>query len=419
MTPTSGRALTWYVLTVLLPALLAVSLTARQWSNASDAVVFDRHLRGAQTATEVLWQEMGAEQRALAARAPTVSVTPPYPPAIRAAEDGDTISALASSDESLELSVIFFDSAGALRMTREPFHPRVLTVLPSVIGLSISVYLRGRRAVSVDPPFGPLELSPDLLEELGRDVGGVEIRVAEGLGVLRPFRPTRGAPPDVVVLAGDSVAHEAPLSLPTLMAVLGIVLLLSLAAMWTIKRGQSEHGDDRSSLAQSGLIAFIPVLAGIVILATLDRSYRQLVTDSARDEMLRVVAFANEMDFATSPRNVEIATGYEAAYLAPDGAITSSVEDVELSGRLRDVRLPPPNFTSSGAIETSGAPVLYVAGRVPAGGALVILGPDVARRAASLRPVMLVAALGMALPALVYLFLLSGERPRTPPKAVP
>jgi hypothetical protein len=403
MTRGTSKALSLYVLTVLMPVVAAVTLTSMRWSDASDAIAFAHHRRGVQAATEVLVQEMGAAQRDLAARAPVVDLERPLPTAIRAAEAGDTISGLASSEESLELSVVFVDSAGALHMIREPFRPRVLNVLPSVMDLSISLYLRGRRAVSVEPPFGPAELDAPTLAELSRNEDGVEIRVQEGHGALRALGPVTGQPPGVVVLAGDLLPHGQPLSLVSVLAVLSIVLLLSLSANWTVGKDRGEA--DSPSIAQSGLVTFIPVLAGIVALGALDRSYRQLVTDSAREEMLRFVGFVNEMGLGGGPVDVRIVTGFETAFLGVDGSIETSLEEGELVRSLRRVQRPPPNFTSAGVLEReSGAPVLYVAGRVPTGGVLVLLGLEVAETASALRFMMILAAMAMAVPALGYLF---------------
>ena len=92
-----------YSSAVLLP--VAIGVVAGLWVTASafERLQNEADLRVAASATDLILQEMGAARAALLDQAEAVQPTRPYAPPVEAALRGDTVLALSSSDESLEL----------------------------------------------------------------------------------------------------------------------------------------------------------------------------------------------------------------------------------------------------------------------------------------------------------------------------
>ena len=160
--PSSLGPLTRYASAVLAP--VAAGVLGGLWLSASSLDRFQEaaDARIAASATDLIWQEMGHAREALIERAEAVEATPPYSPAVEAALRGDTVVALGSSDQSLELTVVYGDGP-LVRIATAPFQPAVLEILPSISRYRLALYLRGKRAVTTNPAFRPPQLHPNAL----------------------------------------------------------------------------------------------------------------------------------------------------------------------------------------------------------------------------------------------------------------
>ena len=192
--------LTRYSGAVLMP--VAIGVVAALWvtGSAFERLQNSADLRVAASATDLILQEMGAARDALLDGAEAVQPTAPYPPAVEAALRGDTVLALGSSEESLELTVAYGEGP-LVRIATGPFRPTVLEVLPSITGYRLALYLRGTRTVTTEPPFSPDVLHPEVLLALARQADGMVLESGEVTGALRAFQAIPGRPSDVAVLA--------------------------------------------------------------------------------------------------------------------------------------------------------------------------------------------------------------------------
>ena len=96
----------------------------------------------------------------------------PYPPAVEAALRGDTVLALGSSAESLELPLVYGDGP-LVQIATGPFRPTVLESLPSIAGYRLALY-------------------PEVLVALDRSPDGVVFDAEGTTGTLRAFQGARG-----------------------------------------------------------------------------------------------------------------------------------------------------------------------------------------------------------------------------------
>jgi hypothetical protein len=413
VTPASRRALTSYLGLVVAPVLLAVSLGSWQWLQHSNTLLFERYERAVHGSAYLLTQALGRSQREFSTRAPVVEVQPPYAPAVVKALAGDTVAGLASTTTSLELTVVLSDSAGAIRMIREPFRPPFLEVVPSRTMLGISIYLRGKRSATTDPPVGPTSLSESTLGALATAQGGVRFDDGSARGVYGVVRARPETAPELVLLVGEASPEAAEGWLLTLLPMFAIVLFLALTAAWTMAR-QGSPGRRSTSFAQTALVALIPVLAGAAILLAFDQGFNTEAHENSTDELSRATLLVRQLELPLSPDLIKRATGFEVAVIGPEGVERTTVEDAELIDALSALRLPPPSWMSFGIAATSGGPASYEIVRVGSDRGLVLLRTDLDELTTSLREALLWISAIMFVPALLFLALASARRPASP-----
>jgi hypothetical protein len=114
-----------------------------------------------------------------------------------------------------------------------------------------------------------------------------------------------------------------------------------------------------------------------------------------------------------SPALIKRATGFEVATIDPEGMEGTTVVNDELIGELSLLKLPPPNWMSSGVVTTTSGPALYEIVRVGTDRGLVLIRTDLSERMAALRRSLLWTSAIMILPAILFLAIGGLQRPPT------
>lgn len=407
--------LTRYAFAVLAP--VAAGVLGGLWFSASALDRFQEaaDARIAAAATDLIWQEMGRAREALLEEAEAVEATPPYGPAVEAALRGDTVVALGSSDQGLELTVVYGDGP-LVRIATTAFQPTVLETLPSISRYRLALYLRGKRTMTTNPAFSPLQLDPKLHMALSRRPEGMPFSLNGSSAAIRPFQPVPGHRPEVVVVAAPEEQLEQRTARTTApVTVLVVVLLLSAFAAWTIYRPPPEEPalrGERSSL-QWPMVVLIPVIAGIAILLAFNLGFRRATTGGLRDQLNRAVVLTRQIDVTESVSAAQTATRFDVARVRAGAVEAATTDDDAVLEALRTLRPPPPGWTSSGVLDLKGGLRLYAAARTPSGAALVLIGPDLLGRFHAVRIRLGLWALLVIVPPVLFLWL--SQRPPLEP----
>ena len=391
---------------VLVPVAIGVLTGLWVTASAFERLQREADLRIAASATDLIQQEMGTARDALLEEAEAVQPTRHCAPAVEAALRGDTVLALGSSEESLELTVAYGEGP-LVRVATGPFRPTVLELLPSIAGYRLALYLRGRGTV---PTFSPEVLHPEVLLALARQAEGMALEL-DGVAVaLRAFQTIPGRPSDVAVLAAaedDTSIEAAGMTAPV--TVLMVILLLSGFAAWTTynprRPSVSVAEPVEQSTLQWSLVVLVPVIAGVAIVLSLDRDYRQSAAASMQDQLNRAIILVKQVDRISSVSAARAITGFDAARLRASEVEAATRDDVELISALEELRPPPPSFTSSGVTDVDGDTRFYSAARTPGGATLVLIGPTMTRRLRDVRRSLGLGGLLILLPPLLFLWL--------------
>ncbi len=394
---------------VLVPVTIGVLAGLWMTHSAFEQLRFEADARVAASATDLILREMGVTTDALLDASELVEPTRPYPPAVEAALRGDTVLALGSSAESLELTLVYGEGS-AVRISTGPFRPRVLELWPGIAGYRLALYLRGKRTVTTEPAFSPEVLHPETLLALGREPEGMVLAVGTGKGMLRAFQAVPGRPSEVAVLvAADQDTAVGGVGTSAPLTVLFVVLLLSAAAAWLTLHPRQPvvpgSGDLEQSPLQWALITLVPLLAGVAILLSLDRDYRQTATLSLRDQMSRAIVLVKQVDRMGSVRDAQAITGFDAALLGGGTIETATRDDIDLRSALGELRPPPRNFTSSGIVGANHESRFNSAARTPDGATLILMGPRISQKLGALRTKLGLVGILVLLPPLLFLWL--------------
>ena len=400
---------------VLLPVTIGVLTGLWITSFAFKQLQHETDFRIAASATDLILQEMGAARDALLDEAVAVQPTPPYPAPVEAALRGDTVVAMGSSEESLELTVAYGDGT-TVRIATGPFRPTVLELLPSIAGYRLALYLRGTRTVTTEPPFSPEVLHPEVLLALARQADGMVLEADGATGALRAFQAVPGRPSDVAVLAiatEDTRIAAGGTTAPVTGLI--VVVLLSGFAAWTTLHPrhppESGAGPAERSTLQWSLVVLVPVLAGLAILLSLDRDFRRGATTNMRDQLSRAIILVEQVDRIGSASAARAITGFDAARLREGEVEVTTRDEPDLIDALGELRPPPPNFTSSGTLTVADGTRFYSAARTPNGATLALIGPTMEAGLGRVRLRLGLAGLLVLLPPLLFLGLT--EHPRS------
>ena len=409
------KTLVRYSGAVLLPVTLGVLAGLWVTDAAFERLRSETDARVAASATDLILREMGDATDALLGQAEAVQPTQPYPPAVEAALRGDTVLALGSSAESLELTLVYGDGP-LVRIATGPFRPTVMELLPSIAGYRLALYLRGTRTVTTEPAFSPEVLHPEVLLALARSPDGMAFGTDDVTGTLRAFQAVAGRPTEVAVFAAAGADAAIPHgSASAAVTVLIVVLLLSGFAAWIThnpRRPMAEGvGAVEHSPLQWALVVLMPVLAGAAILLSLDRDYRQSATLTMRDQLSRAAILIRQVDRTGSVSGARAATGFDVARLQNGRVEAATRDEADLIEALTGLRPPPPNFTSSGVISVDDGSRFYSAVRTSDGATLILISTSTDEEFRSVRRRMGLAGLLILLPPLLFLWLV--DHPET------
>lgn len=399
------RTLLTFFLAVLFPVMLgvAVSVLFSKQAQAGIQIRSDRLMSRA--GSYFLARELDAAKASLAPRAEASSVPNPPTPAVLRALSGDTAMAIAAANDELRITVLLSDS-GVVRGAAGRLPNEFVDAFQSVTNYGLSVYFGGNRVLSAQPHLGPSVLPEDVLAELGRGVESVTTSIQSGPAVATRFGGASGAVDGLVLVVGKTESRDAqtPLALP--LGALAMILLLSLAAVWSVQgRASEDDGAHQPPLMQSVLVAFVPVLAGVALLTSLDQGFRNTVEQAVRGDLARASALLR-ISGEDASTEAAWALGFDAELIDRGVVLASTIDDPESRDRVAAIRPPPPTFSATGRVELAGVEHSYMATRTSRGGIMVLLAQGPHAHAAELRFRLVAAGLLMAIPPLLYLGLL-------------
>lgn len=409
MTTVSRNVLT-FVVVVLFPVVVGAGVGALFLEQAEAGVQIRSDVRMARAASLFLSRELMVARDSLAPRAEPAEAPDPPTPALRQAQAGDTVLAIAAEEHGLRVTVLFVDSTG-LRAAAGRIPADFVTAFESVTTYGLSIYLHDRRVASGGPPLGPERLPPGLVEESRRTGDPVQMAAEQGPAILVRLAGQAGSGNELAVLVGETEPQDAGSPLLPTLPVLAMVLLLSLAAAWSVE-ARAEHGSERPSpaLVQSVLVALLPVLAGAALLAALGQHHARHVERAVMSDLARASAL---LKVSGQGASIEAARdlGFDAALLAGGSVSASTLVDEVARANVARIAPPPPTFSATGRLNGEGGPLAYIASRARNGTVLVLLARAPEEEAAAFRIRLLAPGLLMVGPALLYLAFLALSGP--------
>ncbi|GMR12058.1 MAG: hypothetical protein BMS9Abin29_0245 [Gemmatimonadota bacterium] len=399
------RTLLTFFMAVLFPVILGIAVSVLFLEQAQAGLRNRSDLRMSRAGSYFLARELEAAKDSLAPRAEVSSIPSPPTPAVLRALAGDTVMAIAEAEDGLRVTVLLSDS-GVVRGAATRLSDDFVEAFQSVTNYGLSVYFGGNRVLSQQPHMGPTALPDEVLAELGRGVESVATSVESGTAIVTRFGGEIGAADGLVLVVGQTESRGLEASLAPLLAVLAMILLLSLAAAWSVQSRASERGvGHRPPLMQSVLVAFIPVLAGVALLTSLDNGFGNTAGQAVRGDLARASALLRVSGEGSSMEAAR-SLGFDAELIDRGVVLASTIEDPESRNRLAAIRPPPPTFSSTGSIELAGVEHSYMATRARRGSVMVLLARGPEAQAGEVRFRLIAAGLLMAIPPLLYLGLL-------------
>lgn len=412
------RALRLFLLLVVLPMGLAASAGSVLVARSSESALLDSQARMGGAAARMFRLDMAELAQDLARDAQPISNPDLESPAVQAALRGDTVAALGSAGETLQLTVVIADQiepprtgrplgSARIRAGATPFHPSFLRTLEGNTGYRSAIYFRGKRTAVSRDGFGPEALSESQLARLGSE-GGAPIRWLEGEGVLVPVTEDPGAAATVAVLVAPSGTSQIRWRSRTLIATqVGTLIVVLLVGWLLLGRGPCEGRGVRPPV-RAGMIASL-VLALILLgwlwtlLARMESMTREDVQELTSRELVRALSVARADPARFSVTFTNEAWGFDATRVRDGRVEASSIEpDAEADGLLL-LPTPPPSFPISGEVSLRDEDHLYAGAGLPEGGVLFLTLPTSGDTLGRLRLLLLVLGLAGVLPVWLYL----------------
>ena len=399
------KTLLTFLMAVLFPVMLGIAVSILFLEQAQAGLQIHSDLRMSRAGAYFLAHELQAAKDSLVPMAEEFSIPDPPTPAAQRALSGDTVMAVAAMEDGLRVTILLSDGAvvrgAAGRLTND-----FVDAFQSVTNYGLSVYLEGDRVLAGKSPMGPRALPDQVIAELGQGVESVATSVQSGPAIVTRFGGAAGTGDGLELMVGQTESRLIHTSLAPPLGVLAMILLLSLAAAWSVQSHASEGGvGHRPPLMQSVLVALIPVLAGIALLSSLDQGFRNIVGQAVRGDLARASALLRVSGEGASMEAART-LGFDAELIDRGVVLASTIADQESRERLAAIRPPPPTFSTTGSVELTGVDYRYMATRPPGGGVMVLLTRGPEAQAAEFRFRLIAAGILMAIPSLLYLLLL-------------
>ena len=411
------RALRLFLLLVVLPLGLVASVGSVLVARSTESAVLDARARMGGAAARMFRQDMAELAQALARDAQPIANPDLESPAIQAALRGDTVAALGSAGETLQLTVIIADEiepprtgrplgSARIRGDAMPFQPSFLQTLEGNTGYRSAIYFRGKRTAVSRDGFGPETLSESQLARLGSEPGGTSIRWGESEGVLVPVTGAQEAAATVAVLVAPSGTAEIRWGSRALIATQAATLIVVLLVGWLILgRGPCEAVSawppPRGGVITSGILALILLGWVWTLLARMESTTREDVQELTSRELVRALSVAKADPARFSVTFVSEAWGFDATRVR-DGQVEASSMETEADGLLL-LPTPPPSFPISGEVSLGQEDHLYAGAELPDGSVLFVTLPTPGQALDSLRFLLLVLGLAGVVPVSLYL----------------
>ena len=400
-----SKPLLMYVTVVLFPVMLGTTVAVLFLEQAEAGVRIRSDVRMSRAGSYFLSRELVAARDSLTPRAVASSVPNPPTPAARRALSGDTVLAVAASENELRVTVLLADATG-LRAASGRIPGDFVAAFQSVTSYGLSVYLGDNRVLSGTPPLGPRRLPEEIVRRLRQDLEPLAMDAESGPAILTRVAGAGAPQEELSILVGETERPPSRSPVVPTLAVLAMVLLLSLAAAWSVQARAAEvRAPSHPPLMQSVLVALLPVLAGSALLAALGQGYDEYVERAVRSDLARASAL---LRVSGQGGSVEAARdlGFDAGLIDRGALVASTIEDVATRDRVAAIRPPPPTFSTTGSVPTDEGAFTYLASRAPLGGVLVLLARGPEADVGGFRIRLLTAGLLMGIPALLYLGLL-------------
>lgn len=412
------RSLRLFLLLVVLPMGFAASAGSVLVARSSESALLDSQARMGGAAARMFRLDMAELAQTLARDAQPITNLDLESPAAQAALRGDTVAALGSTGETLQLTVVIADQieparagrplgSARIRARAMPFHPSFLRTLEGNTGYRSAIYLRGKRTAVSRDGFGPESLSESQLARLGSE-GGAPIRWLEGEGVLVPVTEDPGTAATVAVLVAPSGAAELRWRSRALITAQAGTLIVAILVGWLLLgRGPCEERGvwppTRAGMIASLVLALILLGWLWSLLALMESMTREDMQELTSRELVRALSVARADPARFSVTFTNEAWGFDATRVRDGRVVASSIEPEAEADGLLLLPTPPPSFPISGEVSLREEDHLYAGAGLPDGGVLFLTLPTSGEALGRLRLLLLALALAGMLPVWLYL----------------
>jgi len=358
-----------FMAVVVIPASLAMAVALFVAQGAWEGLAVESGRRTARLAIGSLGQDLGTTVDELMVTAEPLPDIDTTLAAVRAALAGDTVTGLDRGESPLDVFVLFPDTASptGLRFGRSALRPSALESVADPMEARIAFYADEEPWSATEPPPNTPDVDRAMLLGAAAEARGIAV----GAGALVALDPQPGSVPRISALAITADADRPALSGPVRI-VLGLVLLFSALAGWILLvEGKAGPRSPRRSRTALVSLSLVPALATVALLVQVDRSFMETAMSDLSRDLTRTVSVVERWGIIGAPASIHDVSGLHAVKI--QGGETSSMSLPREEAALLDLPAPPPSFTTSGVVEISSGPHLYVARRVDRTGTVLVL----------------------------------------------
>ncbi|RMH15490.1 MAG: hypothetical protein D6701_09950 [Gemmatimonadetes bacterium] len=363
-----------FVAWVVVPVGLSAAAGLWAWRDGTARLETSVHVAVAQTATRLLARDLAEARDSLLTHARALPLAPDAPETLRRAAGGDTLAGLGRGERGLQLSVVGpGPTPDSVLSATAPFLPGLFRALPAVAPYGVSLYLRGRRALTAG------DAGPDALPDSLLALAAEAPVPLEGFGPapsVLTAPPASGRPPAVALLTVPVERALRPASLLLPFVVLAMMGVLALTAAWTVSAADTPaapRGPAGGPTFQRLLVVLVPVFAGLTFLGAEDRAWTGEALEATRMELSRSLGLLRAVGRVGSAELAAELSGRPAARIERGVLAESTLPDAD--ERIAELRAPPANFTAFGRLDTPRGGFVYASVRTGPASALILFAP--------------------------------------------